>query len=213
MPHMNRIGNQVADTQSAHPAIDKSPGSISLISGCMFSGKTTELLKQVARFPQESVRLFKHVCDTRYAPDAVVTHNGIAFPAIAVHSASTIVNHITSGVRVVGIDEGHFFDGQLLNIAQGIAQTGVDVIVTALDRDSWGRPLPISSKLEAASDNSETRTTACSQCADTATRTQRLTPIINGNMIGGEESYEPRCKRCWKAPPEAPLQTDSTIRS
>ena len=104
----------------------------------------------------------------------------------------------------MAVDEGHFFDLVLVDVARDLAAQGKDVIITALDRDSWGRPFTVADRLTALADEPVLRSTVCAGCGSTADRTQRLTPIIDGNMVGGPESYEARCRSCWVRPPEPP---------
>ncbi|MEK6799112.1 MAG: thymidine kinase [Planctomycetota bacterium] len=179
-------------------------GSITLVCGCMFSGKTTELLRSAERLPAERVQAFKPAIDTRYALDAVVSHAGRAFPATVVDSAAAIPPRIRTSVSLAAIDEGHFFGVELVEVVQGLARCGIDVVVAALDRDSWGREFPAMRRWVDVADTVTGLSAVCARCGREATRTQRLTPILDRSMVGGPESYEPRCEGCWKAPPEAP---------
>lgn len=182
-------------------------GTITFIAGCMFSGKTTELLRRLDALDQASIRTFKHRIDRRYRSHAVVSHGGLARPAFPVASMGEIVARIDSGTSVVAIDEAHFFDTALVDLTRDLAARGVDVILTSLDLDSWGRPFAVARRLRAIADEPIDRNAVCAGCGGPADHTQRLTPIIDGNMVGGPESYEPRCLTCWSPPPEpAPLR-------
>ena len=180
------------------------PSTISLVCGCMFSGKTTELLRRLDAAPPGSVLAIKHVIDRRYRAEAVVAHGGQAWPAIAVSSAGEIPNHIRPDVRIAGIDEAHFFDEALIEVTRFLAAGGLYVILTALDLDSWGRPFPVVERLRALAHESVVIHATCARCGQLADHTQRLTPIVDHQMVGGPESYEPRCRMCWTPPPEAP---------
>ncbi|MGB2986493.1 MAG: thymidine kinase [Phycisphaerae bacterium] len=179
-------------------------GTITVICGCMFSGKTTELLRRLADVAPDSVLVVKHKIDRRYRVDAAVSHTGQSWPAVAVASAHEVSAHIRSGIEVTGIDEAHFFDAALVDVVQAAAARGIDVIVTSLDRDSWGRPFPVTERLCSIADEPIVKRAVCARCGCVGDRTQRLTPIIDGNMVGGPESYEPRCLKCWHPPPEPP---------
>lgn len=179
-------------------------GTISVLSGCMFSGKTTELLRRLERIPPRSILVFKHVIDTRYEPDAVVSHGGKAVAAIRISSATEIADHVSDGVEMVAVDEGHFFDGGLVVVARDLASRGRNVIITLLDQDSWGRPFLVAERLCEIADEAAVLRAACAKCGAIADHTQRRTPIVDGNLVGGPESYEPRCRICWTAPPELP---------
>ncbi len=183
----------------------RSRGRVTLISGCMFSGKTTSLLERLDRKPGTSLRTFKHVIDRRYAPDAVVTHGGLAQPAIPVASPAEVLAHVTDETETVAIDEAHFFDSTLVGLTEELATRGMSVILTSLDRDSWGRPFPVVEQIRSLADEPVTKHATCARCRAVADHTQRLTPIINADMVGGPECYEPRCRSCWSPPPQAPL--------
>jgi thymidine kinase len=170
----------------------------------MFSGKTTELLRRLDARGTARVLAFKHVVDDRYDPDAIVTHGGRALPGIAVAGADAIRREIGAGVALVAVDEGHFFDASLIDVSRELVERGVDVIVTSLDLDSWGRPFAVAERLAAMADETVVMQATCGRCGAGADHTQRLTPIVDGNMVGGPESYEPRCRKCWRPPPEPP---------
>lgn len=179
-------------------------GVLTVVCGCMFSGKTTELLRRLEGRSSQTARAFKHIIDVRYRPDAIVTHGGKAMPGITVAEAEAIPRYVERGIEVVAVDEGHFFDESLVEVCLGLACRGVSIIVTSLDRDSWGRPFPVAEQLAAAADEAVVKHAVCGRCGASADHTQRLTPIIDGNMVGGPESYEPRCRSCWTPPPEPP---------
>lgn len=179
-------------------------GAVTVFTGCMFSGKTTELLRRIDRLDNQTVVTFKHAVDDRYREDAVVTHGGKAVPAIAVRSSGELSQRVPESAVAVAIDEGHFFDEELVVVAQDLLRRGVDVLVTLLDRDSWGRVFPMVKRLHAVAHEMVMLHANCARCERPASRTQRLTPIIDGQMVGGPESYEPRCTECWRPPPETP---------
>lgn len=186
------------------PATAAHAGTLSTLTGCMFSGKTTQLLHRLDACAVGTVQVFKHAVDTRYAHDAVVSHAGTSMPAITVRSSAEIARHLHRGLTTVGIDEGHFFDARLPDTVQTLVARGLCVLITMLDRDSWGRLFPLTRKLHAIADEMVMLHADCAQCRRPAGRTQRLTPIIDGQMVGGTESYEARCLECWQAPIEPP---------
>lgn len=173
----------------------------------MFSGKTTELLRRLDNAEAAHVVAYKHEIDTRYQTDFIVTHGGKAFPAKPARRAGDIAEIPPSGAIIVGIDEAHFFCAELLGVVSSLTRAGVHVLATALDVDSWGKPFPVVQQLMELATESVTLDAICGQCGGTANRTQRLTPIIDGNMIGGSESYQPRCRQCWTPPPIPPART------
>ncbi len=183
---------------------DSCRGAMRVFVGCMFSGKTTNLLGLLNDRTSEAVFACIHVMDDRYREDSIVSHGGKAYPAVAVRSAAEMLQHIGEGVGFVAIDEAHFFDASLMESVTSLVDRGVDVAIAALDRDSWGQPFPLIERLCTIANSSHVLLACCARCGEPADRTQRLTPIVDGCMVGGAESYEPRCQRCWHAPPESP---------
>ena len=177
-------------------------GRITLICGCMFSGKTTELLQRLAGCPNHSFAVFKNIIDDRYEREAVVSHPGGSVPATKIGSASEIYTLIDASIRTVAVDEGHFFNHTLIEVAQDLAKQGLTVLITALDRDSWGSPFAVIQQLRFVADETVVKHALCARCKAPADHTQRTTPIINGRMVGGAEAYEPRCAACWHPPHE-----------
>jgi thymidine kinase len=178
-------------------------GVVSLILGCMFSGKTTELLRRVAGTPAAHVFAVKHSIDLRFAGGAIVSHAGKAFPAASVASAAEIVGLVGTRTALAAIDEAHFFDEGLIDIVRRLRERGIDVILASLEPDSWGRPFPINESLRALADECVVKHAACARCGAVADRTQRLTPIVGGQMVVDPSNYEPRCVKCWLPPVDA----------
>ena len=176
-------------------------GTITLISGCMFSGKTTELLQRLDQAASRGTLAVKHASDIRFAEDMILTHGGKSRPAVIVQRASDILRRAQRGIDIVGIDEAHFFDAELPLVVARLANAGISSVLTSLDPDSWGRPFPINWALAELSDNVVCKFATCARCRAPANRTQRLTPIINGQMIVDPSNYEPRCEICWRPPP------------
>ncbi len=177
-------------------------GRIELICGCMFSGKSELLLDRIeaARQAGRTVAAFKHASDNRYCETDVVTHGGRREPASPVATASELVG---ARADVIAIDEAQFFSDELVEVCRQLAEGGRDVLVAGLDRNCWGEPFSPIPELAVIADE-VTRTTArCARCGQEAMFTQRLTPIAGGQMIGGAESYEPRCATCFRPPEQA----------
>ncbi len=176
-------------------------GACSVLAGCMFSGKTTELLRAIARVPPLSVRAFKHVIDRRYSPGSIVSHAGWSRQATSITAPHEIDSYLGHGVQIVALDEAHFFDATLVEVVRGLVARKIHFILTTLDFDSWGRPFPVFNELKAMADSVSIKTGTCSRCGKIADRTQRLTPVVDFDMVGAAESYEPRCQACWTPPP------------
>jgi len=176
-------------------------GRIELICGCMFSGKSELLIERVrdARRSVTAVAVFKHAADTRYDHHDIVTHGHERLSAAAVERSAELLDR-AADAEVVAIDEAQFFDEQLPEACQRLAEQGKRVIVAGLDRDSWGLPFGPVPELARMADAVTLTTARCARCGKRAENTQRLTAIVD-SMIGGEGDYEPRCERCFTPPP------------
>ena len=175
-------------------------GVTSLILGCMFSGKTTELICRVERYLPDTLLAIKHVIDTRFGQDAIISHAEKWLAATPVSSAREILNLVDARTQVVAIDESHFFDLELVEVVAILNERGLDVVLTSLEPDSWSRPFPINEMLRERAAECVLKSAICAQCGGGADRTQRLTPVIGGNMVVDPSQYEPRCRACWRAP-------------
>ena len=168
----------------------------------MFSGKTTELIFRVERYPAERMLAIKHVVDTRFGRDAIISHAGKSLAATPVSSSREILSLVDARTQVVAIDEGHFFDLELVEVIEALNDRGMNVVLTSLEPDSWARPFPINEVLREQAAECVLKTANCARCGRVADRTQRLTPVVAGNMVVNPSQYEPRCRGCWRAPSE-----------
>jgi len=177
-------------------------GSLELICGCMFSGKSERLLARIAEARQRGIPVaaFKHASDDRYVKRQIVTHSGRRADAIALASAAPIPE-LAGDARLIVIDEAQFFGPDLIPTCRRLVEQGRDVVVAGLNRDSWGQPFGPVPQVEAMADHVTRTRAVCSVCGAVAEYTQRLAPVGVGSMIGGPEAYEPRCEKCFRAPP------------
>lgn len=177
-------------------------GWIEIITGSMFSGKSEELIRRLRRgiYAKQKVVVFKPAIDDRYHKEKVVSHNGNEIEAINISTAQEILNHKLEEVNVIGIDEVQFFEDDIVNIVEKLAENGHRVIVAGLDMDFRGEPFKPMPKLLAVSEHITKLQAVCSVCGSPSSRTQRL---INGEpakvddpiiLVGANESYEPRCR-------------------
>jgi len=199
-PQPNGLSEAACSTASA----DSPParrGRLTLIHGCMFSGKTSKLIHLLEQRDAATAVAVKHVRDTRYQIHRIVTHDQKAYPARVAECAAVIPDALGRRTAFVAVDEGHFFGMDLLVVVGRLRDRGVDLAVTTLDYDSWGRPFPCFLELAQDADECLSGVVSCARCGSRADRTQRLTPIIDGQMVGGPEAYEPRCQACWQPPP------------
>jgi len=180
-------------------------GSLDVISGCMFSGKTQEMIRRLdqERFAGASIQAFKPALDDRYAIEAVASHREVRFPAIAVPDVAAIQAQLREDTRVIGIDEAQFFGPEIVSLANELAERGLHVIVAGLDLDFRARPFGPMPLLAAYADRLTKLQSSCQYpgCGSRqATRTQRLVdgmpapfdaPLV---VIGGAASYQARCR-------------------
>ncbi|MCS6846358.1 MAG: thymidine kinase [Anaerolineae bacterium] len=183
-------------------------GSIEVICGCMFSGKTEELIRRVRRavIAKQKVQVFKPHIDNRYAADQVKSHNGLGFDAIPVACSEDILNLTEPDTTVVAIDEAQFFDDGLPRVVNALADSGKRVICAGLDLDFRGEPFGPMPTLLAIAERVDKLTAICVVSGEPATRTQR---IINGKpasyhdpviLVGAMESYEARARKYHEVP-------------
>ena len=183
-------------------------GSIEVICGSMFSGKTDELIRRLVRatIAKQKVQVFKPAIDIRYAVEKVTSHTGSDFDAIPVEKAAEIREKLEEDTTVVGLDEAQFFDPEIVQIAQELASKGIRVLAAGLDMDFKGEPFgPMPVLMSLAEDVAKLHA-ICMVCGDEASRTQRL---VNGQparyddpvvIVGASEMYEARCRKHHEVP-------------
>lgn len=179
-------------------------GSLTLITGSMFSGKTEELIRLVRRavHARKQVQVFKSAIDVRCDTTVIRTHDGWLFNAIAVSDSAEMERLLAPDVEVVGIEEVQFFDEGIVALCQKLADRGVAVFAAGLDQDFRGLPFSFMPRLLSLADNVLKLHAICMKCGREASRTQRL---IDGRpaawddptiLVGAAESYEARCRNC-----------------
>lgn len=174
-------------------------GWIEVITGSMFSGKSEELIRRLrrAQIARLKVQSFKPAIDLRYSEEHIVSHSEMKLASQLVTSTREILESVTSETEVVGIDEGQFFDADLVNVANQLAAEGKRVIIAGLDMDYLGRPFePMPLLLAIAEDITKTRA-ICMQCGSPATYTQRLIASRERVVVGASDAYEARCRACF----------------
>lgn len=183
------------------------PGWIHVITGCMFSGKTEELIRRLNRatYAKQRVKIFKPRIDARYAPDSVVSHSKQELTAVAVDDAHEILEH-AADADVIGIDEAQFFGPPVVGVAERLANEGKRVVVAGLDQDYLGRPFEPMPHLMAVAEYVTKNLAICMLCGNPADRSQRLVRRDATVVVGGTESYEARCRRCFDPALSAPAQ-------
>jgi len=178
-------------------------GSIEIICGSMFSGKSEELIRRVRRvqIARKKVEIFKPMVDNRYHIQYIYSHNGSKVEANCVENSRDILKIVKQDIDVIAIDEAQFFDEEVITVCQYLADSGKRIIVAGLDQDFRGEPFGPMPKLLAIAEYIDKLHAICMVCGKPATRTQRLVdgkpadyndPTI---LIGAKESYEARCRQ------------------
>lgn len=175
-------------------------GTIEVITGSMFSGKTEELIRRLrrARFAGLKVEIFKPSLDKRYSEIHVVSHDEKSIVSTPVDNASSILL-LAGDADVVGVDEAQFFDSSLVEVCNQLADDGVRVIVAGLDMDFLGNPFgPLPSLLAIA--ESITKVHAiCMRCGNLAQYSFRKSDEDSVVLLGEKNLYEPLCRKCYNA--------------
>jgi thymidine kinase len=183
-------------------------GSIEVICGSMFSGKTDELIRRLRRatIARQKVQVFKPAIDVRYAVEKVTSHAGADYDAIPVGTSAEILTRLDSDTTVVGIDEAQFFDEGIFEVTQQLAARGIRILVAGLDMDFRGEPFGPIPELMAKAERVDKLQAICMVCGEPASRTQRL---VNGQparyddpvvIVGASEMYEARCREHHEVP-------------
>lgn len=184
-------------------AVPKDSGWIEVITGCMFSGKTEELIRRLrrAKIAKQKVVIFKPIIDTRYSNNSIVSHSEQSLPSVLIKDVNEILD-LVEDAQVIGIDEAQFFSNDIINVCNKLADDGKRVIVAGLDMDYRGIPFePIPQLLSVA--EYITKTLAiCVECGNPADRTQRKTASSERVIVGAADLYEARCRKCHYIPTE-----------
>jgi len=173
-------------------------GSIEVICGSMFSGKTEELIRRLkrAKFAKQKVEIFKPKIDTRYSEEEVVSHDRNAIRSTPVESSGSILL-MSGNVEVIGIDEAQFFDEGLVDVCTQLANQGVRVIIAGLDMDFRGVPFgPIPALCAVAEDVYKVHA-ICVRCGALAYISHRLVENEKRVLLGESIEYEPICRECY----------------
>jgi thymidine kinase len=178
-------------------------GSLTVITGSMFSGKTEELIRRLRRalYARQSVQVFKHALETRSDLTEIRSHNGLLHEAGAVSTSEELLERIEPETDVVAVEEAQFFDEGIVDACRSLADSGYQVIVAGLDMDFRGRPFGPMPNLLAEADEVVKLRAICARCGRDASRSQRL---IDGKpapasaptiLVGAQETYEARCRQ------------------
>src|SRR2546422_9087722 len=184
----------------------RSAGGIEVIAGSMFSGKSEELIRRLrrAKIARQKVQVFKPEIDSRFSQDHIVSHSEMRHESANIRSAAEVLAKVEPDTEVVGIDEGQFFDNELVNVANTLAQRGVRVIVAGLDQDYTGKPWEPMPQLLAIAEYITKTHAICMKCGQPANYSQRTFESEERVAVGAADMYEARCRQCFVPHADAP---------
>ncbi len=184
-------------------AVPKETGWIEVITGCMFSGKTEELIRRLrrAKIAKQKVVIFKPIIDTRYSSNSIVSHSEQSLPSILIKDVTEILD-LVEDAQVIGIDEAQFFSNDLISVCNKLADEGKRVIVAGLDMDYKGMPFEPIPQLLSVAEYITKSLAICVVCGNPADRTQRKTSSSERVVVGAADVYEARCRKCHYIPSE-----------
>ncbi len=183
-------------------------GSVEVITGSMFCGKTDELIRRLRRatIAKQHIQVFKPLIDNRFSEEKVTSHAGSEFDALPIDKAADIRSQLDDNTTVVGIDEAQFMDKEIVQIVNFLADKGLRVLISGLDTDFRGEPFGSMPTLTAQAEHVTKLHAICMVCGEDASRTQRLVdgkpahyndPVV---IVGASELYEARCRLHHEVP-------------
>lgn len=181
--------------------LPKDTGWIEVITGCMFSGKTEELIRRLrrAQIAKQKVKIFKPRIDARYSDSSIVSHNEQSLPSILIDDINDLPAQVNDA-QVIGIDEAQFFNVEIIQICNMLASQGKRVIIAGLDQDYTGKPFEPMPQLLAIAEYITKQHAICVICGNPADKTQRKTSESARVVVGAAEIYEARCRKCHYIP-------------
>ena len=184
------------DTSALHN-VPRNTGWIEVVCGCMFSGKTEELIRRLRRaeIAKQKVAIFKPKVDTRFSAKHITSHSEQSLIAQVVDDAKEILD-LVHDAQVIGIDEGQFFKPNIVDVCNQLADKGKRVIIAGLDQDYTGKPFEPMPQLLAIAEYITKTLAICVVCGNPADRTQRKINQYERVIVGAKEIYEARCRYC-----------------
>ena len=178
----------------------KKAGSIEVICGSMFSGKTEELIRRMkrAQFAKQKVAIYKPCIDVRYSEENVVSHDAHSISSTPINSPAQMLE-LSADVEVVGIDEAQFFDESIVEVVQTLANKGIRVIIAGLDTDFMGKPFGPMPALMAVAEDIQKVHAICVRCGSPANHSHRLSKSAELVVLGETDIYEPLCRHCYNS--------------
>jgi thymidine kinase len=198
----------IAQVNHDEAAAQTRPGSgwVEVIAGSMFSGKSEELIRRLrrAKIARQKVQVFKPEIDSRFSHNQIVSHSEMRHESANGRSAADVLAKVDPDTEVVGIDEGQFFDNELVNVANELARRGVRVIIAGLDQDYTGKPWEPMPQLLAVAEYITKTHAICMKCGQPANYSQRTFESEERVAVGAADKYEARCRRCFVPHADAP---------
>ncbi|HEX5890459.1 MAG TPA: thymidine kinase [Pyrinomonadaceae bacterium] len=196
----------VAQVNHDDPPARSNAGWVEVIAGSMFSGKSEELIRRLrrAKIARQKVQVFKPELDSRFSNNHIVSHSEMRHESANSRSASEIMAKVDPDTEVVGIDEGQFFDNELVRVANELAGRGVRVIIAGLDQDYTGKPWEPMPQLLAIAEYITKTHAICMKCGQPANYSQRTFESEERVAVGASDKYEARCRRCFVPHADAP---------
>jgi len=188
------------------PQLKAATGWIEVIAGSMFSGKSEELIRRLrrAKIARQKVQVFKPEIDARFSDNHIVSHSEMRHESANIKAAQEVLAKVEPDTEVVGIDEGQFFDDDLVNVANELARRGVRVIIAGLDQDYTGKPFEPMPQLLAIAEYITKTHAICMKCGQPANYSQRTFESEERVAVGASDKYEARCRRCFVPHADAP---------
>lgn len=188
------------------PQLRSTAGWIEVIAGSMFSGKSEELIRRLrrAKIARQKVQVFKPHIDSRFSDDHIVSHSEMRHESSNILRASEILEKLDADTEVVGIDEGQFFDLELIEVANSLAGRGLRVIIAGLDQDYTGKPFEPMPQLLAIAEYITKTHAICMKCGQPANYSQRTFESEERVAVGASDKYEARCRSCFVPHADAP---------
>lgn len=177
----------------------KNSGSIEVICGSMFSGKTEELIRRLrrAQFANQKIRIYKPCIDVRYSEDKVVSHDAHSIESSPIANPTDMLECLKDGTQVVGVDEAQFFSSDIVEVAQNLADHGIRVVIAGLDMDYLGKPFGPMPALMAIAEDVQKVHAICVKCGSPAGYSHRLSKSDDLVVLGEKDIYEPLCRHCF----------------
>lgn len=188
------------------PPVRGNVGWVEVIAGSMFSGKSEELIRRLrrAKIARQKVQVFKPELDSRFADNQIVSHSEMRHDSANSRSADEILAKVDPDTEVVGIDEGQFFDNDLVKVANELARRGVRVIIAGLDQDYTGKPWEPMPQLLAIAEYITKTHAICMKCGQPANYSQRTFESEERVAVDASDKYEARCRGCFVPHADAP---------